>query len=145
MALVSQAPWAEKPPFAHVSCVRRVLWSLFVSCAQVVSQGYSYVSNEYTLQGGLHDMYDTHFCPQFVNVVTMRWVGGRGPGRGPAGGAVRRGRTWAGGSWAGVGARTDLRLALGWAGGGKRDPGSNRGCVTEPELGLVLAVLAATL
>lgn len=38
----------------------------------VRGQRYNYVSNEYTLHGGLGDMGRTHVCPQMVNVVTLR-------------------------------------------------------------------------
>ncbi len=48
------------------------------TCAQraalVSDLEYVYVSNEYTLHGGVDSMQGTHPCPQFVNVVTLRWV-----------------------------------------------------------------------
>lgn len=40
--------------------------------ADVSARAYNYITNEYTLHGGLHDMYDTHMCPHFVNAVTLR-------------------------------------------------------------------------
>ncbi|PNH08731.1 hypothetical protein TSOC_004699 [Tetrabaena socialis] len=39
---------------------------------QVVSRGLSFYSNEYTLQNPGREVYDTHLCPQVVNVVTLR-------------------------------------------------------------------------
>ncbi|GFR51099.1 hypothetical protein Agub_g13427, partial [Astrephomene gubernaculifera] len=38
----------------------------------VHSRGHHYISNEYTLHGGEGSMYDTHLCPQFVNVISIR-------------------------------------------------------------------------
>ncbi|PNH11571.1 hypothetical protein TSOC_001650 [Tetrabaena socialis] len=50
--------------------------SIYTSCwrryARAVSDGLSFLSNEYTLQNGGEDMHDTHLCPQMVNVVTLR-------------------------------------------------------------------------
>lgn len=43
--------------------------------AYVMAKEFRYISNEYTLHGGMHKMGDTHLCPQFVNVVMLRWVG----------------------------------------------------------------------
>ncbi len=45
--------------------------------AYVMAKDFRYISNEYTLHGGMHKMGDTHLCPQFVNVVMLRWVGRR--------------------------------------------------------------------
>ncbi len=42
--------------------------------AYVEAEGLRYISNGYTLQGGMQSMYDTHVCPQFVNVVMLRWA-----------------------------------------------------------------------
>ncbi len=38
----------------------------------VMSRGFNFISNEYTLQGGHDSELDAHICPQFVNVVTLR-------------------------------------------------------------------------
>lgn len=42
--------------------------------AHVETEGLRYISNGYTLQGGMQDMYGTHVCPQFTNVVMLRWA-----------------------------------------------------------------------
>ncbi|EFJ42170.1 hypothetical protein VOLCADRAFT_107361 [Volvox carteri f. nagariensis] len=36
------------------------------------ANGYRYIANEYTLLGGTDDMYGTHICPEFVNVINIR-------------------------------------------------------------------------
>ena len=38
----------------------------------VIEKGINYLSNEYTLHGGLHDTADVHVCPQFFNVILVR-------------------------------------------------------------------------
>ncbi len=80
----------------------------------VAGEGYRYISNEYTLHGGTHSMYDTHLCPQFVNVVMLRWALGSCPSR------VRTYRQACGlgqqGDWDGVwaGQRYGSSVSWGW-------------------------------
>ncbi|GLC38757.1 hypothetical protein PLESTM_000772600 [Pleodorina starrii] len=50
--------------------------SPFIDCEarrrHVLFLGHQYFANEYTPIGGLHDMYGTHICPQFVNIINVR-------------------------------------------------------------------------
>ncbi|KAG2454059.1 hypothetical protein HYH02_001100 [Chlamydomonas schloesseri] len=77
--------WVNGSAFKQVTGAPRVMWDAYGeverrttarSCearkAHVQALGHNYVSNEYTLHGGLQDMAATHVCPQMVNVVTLR-------------------------------------------------------------------------
>ncbi|GFR45245.1 hypothetical protein Agub_g6351, partial [Astrephomene gubernaculifera] len=77
--------WMNQTVYKKITGGRRILWGRWGRVARdthvhgcvarwevVAGRGFSYISNEYTLQGGLQDMYDTHTCPQLVNVVTLR-------------------------------------------------------------------------
>jgi hypothetical protein len=43
--------------------------------ANVTARGFQYLSNEYTLHGGMRGMADVHVCREAVNVVTLRYEG----------------------------------------------------------------------
>ncbi|GIL48503.1 hypothetical protein Vafri_5018 [Volvox africanus] len=76
--------WMDQSVYRNLTG-RRILWGRWgrVSRATrhhgcrarydyVASKGFSYMSNEYTIQGGHDSILDAHICPQFVNVVTLR-------------------------------------------------------------------------
>ncbi|GLI69324.1 hypothetical protein VaNZ11_013907 [Volvox africanus] len=76
--------WMDQNVYRNLTG-RRILWGRWgrVSRATrqhgcrarydyVASKGFSYISNEYTIQGGHDSILDAHICPQFVNVVTLR-------------------------------------------------------------------------
>ncbi|GIL44245.1 hypothetical protein Vafri_1767 [Volvox africanus] len=46
------------------SCTSRLHYAL--------NKGFQYISNEYTLHGGLRSMNHTQICPEFVNVISIR-------------------------------------------------------------------------
>ncbi|KAG2432496.1 hypothetical protein HXX76_008841 [Chlamydomonas incerta] len=77
--------WVNGSAFREATGAQRVMWDAYgeverrtsaATCAarkeHVLGRGHNYVSNEYTLHGGLEDMKQTHVCPQLVNVVTLR-------------------------------------------------------------------------
>ncbi|KAG2432491.1 hypothetical protein HXX76_008836 [Chlamydomonas incerta] len=77
--------WINVTAFEEATGSAHVMWAAYgqverdtdaPGCSRRVrfvrSQRYNYVSNEYTLHGGLEDMKQTHVCPQLVNVVTLR-------------------------------------------------------------------------
>ncbi|KAG2486714.1 hypothetical protein HYH03_014642 [Edaphochlamys debaryana] len=84
-AFGDECRWMDQSFYKETSGGLRVMWARWGRVARttklhgcmqrydfIVSRGFSYISNEYTLHGGVSDMYDAHVCPQVVNVVTLR-------------------------------------------------------------------------
>ncbi|KXZ49890.1 hypothetical protein GPECTOR_19g341 [Gonium pectorale] len=77
--------WMNRTALSGYTLGVRMFWSLWgkprrdtdvQTCEErleaISSRGLQYVSNEYTLHGGLGGMHAAHVCAQLVNVVTLR-------------------------------------------------------------------------
>ncbi|GIL89240.1 hypothetical protein Vretifemale_17096, partial [Volvox reticuliferus] len=71
--------WIDGSLFGHMDVNLRLKGNMQTTIRSCVARlhlalnnGFQYISNEYTLHGGLHTMESTHLCPEFVNVISIR-------------------------------------------------------------------------